>query len=1121
MTLMTVTALLPALKTTPLVLEPARHARWPRCLLLPGRHRIGAGDENQVRIDVAGVAVDHAIIVVGTDRVILKAWDRRTWVNDGPVQECELRVGDRVTIGPCSWLVCSATTDDLLSGWPTPAAIRETPVAPVPPPPPLPEVAVTFPSEVEALSSPPSVPVLVCNFVPAAPVQPSTVQPSSVQPSTEWSSELETDAASAFDTEAEDLLRLQDELLQLRRELDEGRSTWRQETHRRELELATESAQLTRRGAALERADHDLQRSRQELESLRGSLAAREATLQKSEQQLTDLQQGLLAERQRLEVLSEATRNELQQETARQTAAWKEWEATQTRLLQDLAEQSGELEQRRHDLQLERSRLTEERIDFEHVQREFRQAQREFLAERDRWLAESQAWDTRQQARDEEHARFQELLQRQQDQLSADTRERARSQAEFLQAQQQLQHERRLFADQQTAWIQERESLWSELTEQRHRLDRESQHLESTQHKLDQLQVALEAELSSWKLAQAATENGTAESVTADIETPAATETVDASESATTSVDDVQTLMDPEIESTGDIAEEDVVEESLAELETESTTADFEAVQAALDALAARFEEFSDLEQRLSNKHDELRDLQEDLAVREAALNAQTSAWQQEHAEWQVEIAADRERREAWEISRQAEAAVMLAERRLWPSPVVSAAAPSVMEIAEPASAADTPDSAATVPTSVLADEFCMPAVSEPDLQPPPLPTELEVVETVSIPEPETAWHLPQEMAHADLLPESSETVAPQVEHFSIPTEPAWNQPAVDHRVSAPAASEDDDLRSRLAAMFGLPENFAQRAETEIDQTTDESAVAETWAPEPYSDPIHSTPLQETAEKSTRSATAADENWRDRLNELLVSQQSEPSTEMTPAAPKPNIQAEEQRQPALSIAQDDDSVSAYMERLLARTRRGEPDPQPAVMASVPETLVSATESANESVLNENRVDNPLQTFEPRKRLDTQATRLELQSFREVANLSARTALAKHSWETTKTEFLIQLGITGFSTVAAASYWSAPLFGRAIAWGPALGCTLAASFVGWRAYQSWLRFSLISPGHEASEFEDRENSASDLVETESPAASLETTGFSRPTDLLADDQGKSSEISGSEGDPTEL
>lgn len=1138
MTLMSVSAVLPAVKTTPLVLEPVRHARWPRCLLVPGRHRIGSGAENPLRIDVAGVAIDHAIIVVGADRVILKAWDRRTWVNEGPVQECELRLGDRVTIGPCSWLVCNATTDDLLSGWPTQAARSETPAV-------TPTETVPTPS-LETLPATTTVDA-ENSVVPAAlssAVNPPTdsVTASTEPPVADTHTVSDTVEPSHYDTEADDLLRLQEELLQLRHELDDARSTWRQETHRRELELATESAQLTRRGAALERADHDLQRSRQELEGLRVSLAARDATLQKSEQQLADLQQGLLAERQRLEVLSEATRNELQQETARQTAAWREWEVTQARLLSDLAEQSSDLEQRRHDLQLERSRLTEERIDFEHVQREFRQAQREFLDEREAWLAETSAWEVRCHARDEQHANVQHQLQRQQEQLTADLHERARSQADFLQAQQQLQHERRLFADQQTAWIQERETLWSELREQRTRLDRETQHLESTQHKLDELQAALEAELSSWKAAQVAAESHQAESPAAEIETPLVTELIDAEILTPPIVAEIEVAIEEAIE-TDSNTDIDSLDDSVSEFDDETTSADFEAVQAALDALAARFEEFSELEQRLSNKHDELRDLQEDLAVREAALNAQTLAWQQEHAEWQVEIASDLARREAWEISRQAEAAVMLAERRLW-TPPSEPVVPSVIDLPaaptaedEPIATCDVPqselvidpvevapleassltsfaetvaDPAPALSTSAFADEFIT-NLAEPQLQPPPLPTEMDHTQTVAESAPDSEGNPQPEIASAELLLPADETPITSENHAETLTEIAW-EPQPDHSLAstdsvtqellwnlppiesggpaaeeqAPAATptEDEDLRSRLAAMFGLPDDFAQRPAAPPVDTTDEVTATEPLSSADYLDSVFSPPNAETTEAPTATTTAADESWRDRLNELLTTQQSESSAVETADEIPPSIEAVQS--PAVaSVAQEEDSVSAYMERLLARTRRNDSDVTRPDTEPTPVAVVSEPEAAEEPEFHTDRVVTPPQPIEPRKRLDSQATRMELQSFREVANLSARAALAKHSWETTKTEFGIQLGITSFSTVAAVYYWSAPLLGRAIAWGPALGCTLAAGFVGWRACQSWRRFSQITTGSEAP-------APDDIAGTETTTSKLEST-----------------------------
>lgn len=1249
MTQMTVTATLSAQKTAPLVLVPARHARWPRCLLVPGRHHLGSGPENEVQIDVEGVATDHAMIVVGTDRVILKAWDRRTWVNDGPVQECELRAGDRVSIGPCSWLVCNATTDDLLHGWPTPAARSEAPT----PTPVVPVVTTVIetPLPVEQQLAPEASQVTIESHVEVVEATPTAdlaefagdIASPVYDPIADTASDPDDDVhcpPPSIDHEADQLLQLQDELTQLRQELDDARSTWRQETHRRELELATESAQLTRRGAALERAEHELQRSREELDRLRIGLDSRAETIQAAEQQLSIMQQTMLEERQRLEVLSAQTRAELQQETARQSAAWTEWEVTQTRLLSDLAEQSRELEQRRHELQLERSRLNEERIDFEHVQRELRQAQREFQIERENWLSETHAWEDQCRIRDEQYAAVQEQWQRQQQQLAADVRERARSQAEYLESQQQLQHERRLFAEQQAAWIQERETLWTELSEQRRRLDRETQHLESTQQKVDELQSALAAELEAWQAARREAEQSIADAGQDVPDNTSIAEDAVVTEIDTDEARSVDALNEDPSDLTTELEEAASPEvfdltEDVEAADTTDDGDDLEAIQDALDALAVRFEEFSTLEQRLERKHDELKKLQDDLAIREAALAAQTTAWQQEHAAWQEEFAADLDRREAWEISRQAEAAVMLAERRRYMDELTSwsvlsdtgipasevATTTTIVESQSSAPAFDetenephleprqetSEDHATTnsrfdpavnaelsteatelatlaehVPTvadeiatdnttsdnhpawitipeqqenseapanevtatleaettqpldEVAAADFATDKISHDESQvesesalestsaefltPPPLPEAVVATDLNPENEPEPSGLLEHVEPEATPLVATVETqslieqmlatataqASDAVEEMPADSHgpPSAELPASDtaslilHNDSnesdsaanpAPADTPDDGgLRSRLAEMFGLPEDFAARSTATPEQSADEEPPKFGADIGPSVDQPEHQDVLAHAETPLEEAGPNDD-WRTRLSELLTQPKSEePEADPSETPPTSSVTA------ASSSSQPDveaeDSVSAYMERLLARTRRSQPEterhvtpvatPAPVTnMNAVPPVLPTESEAGTAS-----HVSPPV--IEQRKRLDPEATRQELQSFREVANLSARAAVAKHQWQTIKTEFGIQLGICSFSTVAAAYYLAAPVAGRTIAWGPALGCSVASVFVGWRAYQTWQRFSQILNGKESvtSVLTDNDNSMSESTKS---------------------------------------
>jgi hypothetical protein len=127
--------------------------------------------------------------------------------------------------------------------------------------------------------------------------------------------------------------------------------------------------------------------------------------------------------------------------------------------------------------------------------------------------------------------------------------------------------------------------------------------------------------------------------------------------------------------------------------------------------------------------------------------------------------------------------------------------------------------------------------------------------------------------------------------------------------------------------------------------------------------------------------------------------------------------------PAVESAKEDgaepeDSVAAYMERLLARTRRasesdGEyPVSEPASYPSPrAENLRESLVAPDDGSVSGNRAT--VAATARRRRSDRaiapdkEAIREHLESFREVANVSARVALARHSWKTLKGTMLVK------------------------------------------------------------------------------------------------------------------
>lgn len=1199
------------LHTAPLVLQPVGRSRWPRRLLTPGRHTVGARADNDVQITVRGMAEAHAVIEVTGADIRLTALDRRTWVNDGPVTRCELHPGDRITIGPCTWALQPATSDDLLAGWPAPHLS-------------LPSEDVR--SHVEEADEPPAAPgpqalalidetvqLLASVDAPAeeeteAPTEPTVPVPAAAQrideplpsPVVTPSAALPPSAETKSPSPAE-LLRLHDSLLELRADLDRARTAWREETHRREVELAAESTAIARRGAALERAEHNFERHRQQLEAERKQWEAREAAQQRLSADLSRLQTELIAERERIEQLAQRTRDELEAEALRQNSAWLAWEESQQRMLADLTGQAQQLEARRTSLAAEREELQQARSEFERARRELAQAQREFDSEREQWTAQAEAWQARRTAMEAQHAAAMEQIERQQSQLSIEVRERGRQQTEFLAAQQQLQQDRRQFAELQHAWLTERETIWSDLSERRQRLESETTAIDQTRFELERLQAALEAErfelTRQRKLATEAQDTAKTASdaaerarVTAEGSIRAAEEFAAAQLSAAlaesaarqarvieleaelaTAQQRAQKL-DDELRSVATRVEQ--AEQNLAEVRDELSspasgnadeeyeasdadhTTDFEAVQEALDALAARFEEFSELEQRLANKHDELRDLQQELAAREAELEARQLAWETgaareshhsaetltppsetasrvaatddvvaEKARWvdhllQLQTLVDTphgeenqtlpeetvpaEQAAALGMSDEIAASAAILEEDSQRSTAVDDVEPQETSLELPSSAlsvdvpeASSPEVSAFIPVDPLAG----PDVDAAPRQNPWLRFRENLLrETPNLASPyEGATGTPDEMTESsaavpsfDAAP-SWESAAPYdaaaANDWEAPplpfadteeTSPAdWAAPAYDtftHNPADDAVEEvesqvqrrlerDDEtqaesssdardehsplaaasLRSELAKMFDLPEDFVQKhVATPGEPEAREELTAE--------QSVEERPGEAKPDVAEEAAEEAEDDWRSRLSAALTqmpSRPSEPEPQSDRDQPEPIAVADR----AAAGEEGDDSVASYMAQLLARTRRSstyepEAEPEPTVKnapdnARTPEPVVQVAEP----------VEPRPSPSEPRAKVDKDATRAEMQSFRQVANLSARAALARHTWRTTSTELTIQTALAGCCALGAGAYLGAGLLGHEVQWVPGIGCSVGAVFVGYRAWQT--------------------------------------------------------------------
>ena len=89
-----------------LALEPVRIGGGIETMWFgPGRHVIGSSADCSHSLGTAGIQPRHCEIRLEAGHATLRAIDFRTWLNNGPVRQAELRSGDRLIVGPLEFRV--------------------------------------------------------------------------------------------------------------------------------------------------------------------------------------------------------------------------------------------------------------------------------------------------------------------------------------------------------------------------------------------------------------------------------------------------------------------------------------------------------------------------------------------------------------------------------------------------------------------------------------------------------------------------------------------------------------------------------------------------------------------------------------------------------------------------------------------------------------------------------------------------------------------------------------------------------------------------------------------------------------------------------------------------------
>ena len=158
----------------------------------------------------------------------------------------------------------------------------------------------------------------------------------------------------------------------------------------------------------------------------------------------------------------------------------------------------------------------------------------------------------------------------------------------------------------------------------------------------------------------------------------------------------------------------------------------------------------------------------------------------------------------------------------------------------------------------------------------------------------------------------------------------------------------------------------------------------------------------------------------------------------------------------------EDSIEACMAKLLSRTRGTEVSENDvksltAAAASAAVALRESDASNSESSARNapfDPADRSHLKAEPKHKQDRQAARDDLQSFRQVAHQSARSALARHTSKALLSAMIAKSLLLGVSVLATTVFLGVPLMGMPTQIWKGVACSLATLLSAIEVYRSW-------------------------------------------------------------------
>ncbi len=666
------------------------------------------------------------------------------------------------------------------------------------------------------------------------------------------------------------------------------------------------------------------------------------------------------------------------------------WESHQAAIQKQLDEVRSRLDEKALSLEQAEAELNRERLAVSASQKELEQRTKEWNDRQSELEQKQSEWDNRFAELD----RLQENLKQQQAELE--------SQRETLDEQRKAltdaQDAFRLHEEQRTNWLQQREETLAEqeaaCQASQAETAKQIEELEARQRALEEQESLLEKNQSQWE------------------------------------------------------SEREILEKELA-AEREALQQQQRTLEQTRDDLTAREAELAQQQQLLTEERTQIETLREELSEQEKSLKTRieefearetaASSEQQERShhddEWEslcserdrLAIQCDELQRELDRVT--SELQTVRNEARQGES-VDRDATPSLIEgeaASETFPKEQTPERESSEETpqvtdmigSVLAEYLCLesPFSEEQDR------TEADEAESKPDQPPETASFSESVPAPADESPASEQTSSTRgwVEYdddaagwdpslgLSLSTDSMTGEASEGSSMEAGSSAEGDhsnSLRSQLAELFGIPTDTLNEAAQHYSDATPDAGESPRDEPALEAGPE---PVAETAAESDLAGSHTDEPASSDEDETDSSAQE--ATHEEPLDPS------------------SDSVANYMEQLLARTKNSTTGQPPSTILQ-DQTSGTNQETKEASQYDTAEIDQTTAAKTATKKLgetEKKVIRENLNSMREIANLSARSAVAKHHARKLQLSYQIKTVVTVVGGVISAVLLTAELW----------------------------------------------------------------------------------------------